>query len=48
MASLGDDDTLNGGKCHGATLMQMNYKGWRLIQVISNVNQAFDMVLEKK
>lgn len=48
MAELGDNITLNGGKCHGATLTQMNRKGWRLIQVVSGVSHAFGMVLEKK
>jgi hypothetical protein len=48
MASLGDNAILNGGKCQGRTLIQMNRKGWKLIQVISDVNEAFGMVLEKK
>lgn len=47
LASLGDDATLNGGKCGGSTLPEMNKKGWRLIQVVTGLNSSFGMVLEK-
>lgn len=47
MASLGEEVTLNGGKCKGASLIEMNKKGWKLIQVVVGLNQSFGMVLEK-
>lgn len=47
LASLGDDVTLNGGKCAGATLPEMNKKGWKLIQVVTGLDSSFGMVLEK-
>jgi len=47
IASLGDKVTLNGGKCKGKSLLQMNKKGWKLIQVVTGLNQSFGMVLEK-
>ena len=48
LASLGDTATLNSGECKGRTLIEMNKDGWRLIQVVTGVNDAFGMVLEKK
>lgn len=48
MASLGDNVTLNGGECKGATLPEMNKKGWELIQVVSGLNSSFGMVFKKK
>ena len=47
MAVLGDNVTLNGGKCQGKTLPQMNKLGWRLIQVVGGLESAFGIVLEK-
>jgi hypothetical protein len=47
LATLGDNVTLNGGKCKGKTLPQMNKLGWRLIQVVGGLESAFGMVLEK-
>ena len=47
LASLGDKVTLNGGKCQGKTLLQMNKKGWKVIQVVTGLNQSFGMVMEK-
>lgn len=47
MASLGDNVTLNGGQCKGATLPEMNKKGWELIQVVSGLNSSFGMVFKK-
>ena len=47
MASLGDNVTLNGGKCQGKTLIQMNKKGWKVIQVVTGLNRSFGMVMEK-
>ena len=47
MAILGDTATLNGGKCQGKTLPQMNKLGWRLIQVVGGLQSGFGMVLEK-
>ena len=46
-AVLGDNATLNGGKCQGRTLLQMNKLGWRLIQVVGGLDSAFGMLLEK-
>ena len=46
-ASLGDSVTLNGGKCQGRTLIQMNKKGWKVIQVVTGLNRSFGMVMEK-
>lgn len=47
LATLGDDATLNGGKCEGAKLSDMNKKGWRLIQVVTGLQSSFGMVFEK-
>lgn len=47
LASLGDDTTLNGGKCEGGKLSDMNKKGWRLVQVVTGLNNSFGMVFEK-
>jgi len=47
LASLGDKVSLNGGKCQGKTLLQMNKKGWKVIQVVTGLNQSFGMILEK-
>jgi len=47
MASLGDQVTLNGGKCKGKTLIKMNKNGWKLVQVVTGLNRSFGMVLEK-
>jgi len=47
MASLGDKVTLNSEKCKGKSLLQMNKEGWKLIQVVTGLNQSFGMVLEK-
>ncbi|MFT5835505.1 MAG: hypothetical protein ACI9RG_000398 [Sulfurimonas sp.] len=47
MASLGDKVTLNGGKCQGKTLLEMNKKGWKVIQVVTGLNRSFGMVMEK-
>lgn len=46
--ALGDDVTLNGGQCNGAKLADMNKKGWRLVQVVSGMDQSFGMVFEKQ
>ena len=46
-ARLGDGVILNGKKCKGKTLPQMNRAGWRLIQVIGGLNKSFGMVFEK-
>ncbi len=46
-AVLGDDEILNGGKCDGLKLADMNKKGWRLIQVVSGLQSGFGMVFEK-
>jgi len=48
VATLGDNVTLNGGECNGRTLPQMNQAGWRLIQVVTGLQEAFGMVLEKE
>lgn len=47
IAKLGDDITLNGGFCQGKTLPQMNKEGWKVIQVVTGLNQSFGMVMEK-
>jgi hypothetical protein len=47
VAVLGDDAVLNGGKCNGVKLADMNKKGWRLVQVVSGLNNSFGMVFEK-
>lgn len=47
LASLGDAVALNGGKCGGSTLPEMNKKGWRLIQVVPGLDSSFGMVFEK-
>lgn len=47
LASLGDEATLNGGKCEGTKLSDMNKKGWKLIQVVTNLDSSFGMVFEK-
>lgn len=47
MASLGDNITLNGGQCKGATLPEMNKKGWELIQVVTGLESSFGMVFKK-
>jgi len=47
LATLGDKVILNGGKCKGKTLPQMNKLGWRLIQVVGGLQSAFGMVFEK-
>ena len=46
--SLGDDVLLYSGRCGGKTLGEMNKKGWRLIQVVGGLDNAFGMILEKK
>jgi hypothetical protein len=46
-ASLGEDISLNNGSCQGKTLLQMNQEGWRLIQVVTGLNNAFGMVFER-
>ncbi len=46
-ATLGDNVTLNGGKCQGKTLPQMNKKDWKVIQVVTGLNRAFGMVMER-
>jgi len=46
-AVLGDNSTLNGGRCQGKTLPQMNKLGWRLIQVVGGLESGFGMVFEK-
>lgn len=45
--SLGDTAIINGGKCNGVTLGDMNAKGWRLVQVVPGLSTAFGMVFEK-
>ena len=47
IASLGDEVTLNWGKCKGATLLEMNKKGWELIQVVTGLQSSFGMVFKK-
>lgn len=47
LAVLGDDAVLNGGKCNGVKLADMNKKGWRLVQVVTGLNNSFGMVFEK-
>lgn len=47
MASIGDDAVLNGGKCQGVILAEMNKKGWRLVQVVTGLETSFGMVFEK-
>lgn len=47
LAMLGDNVKLQGGKCLGKTLPEMNKAGWKLIQVVGGLNSAFGMVLEK-
>lgn len=47
-ATLGDKVTLNGGQCDGATLVDMNEKGWRLVFVVTGLENSFGMVLEKQ
>jgi hypothetical protein len=46
-AQLGEDISLNNGSCQGKTLLQMNQEGWRLIQVVTGLNNSFGMILEK-
>ena len=47
LATLGDDVKLYGGKCQQRTLPEMNKAGWKLIQVVTGLNNSFGMVLEK-
>jgi hypothetical protein len=46
-ASLGDNVKLHGGKCQKKTLLEMNKKGWRVIQVVGGLRNAFGMIMEK-
>lgn len=46
--SLGEDTNLCGGQCQGKTLPEMNKEGWKLIQVVSGLNQSFGMVFTKE
>ena len=48
IATLGDKVQLCGGKCQGRSLLQMNEKGWKVVQVIPGLSGAFGMLLEKK
>jgi len=48
MGVLGDDVSLSGGKCEGKTIQQMYDDGWRLIQVVSGLDQSFGIVFEKE
>ena len=45
--TLGDNVGLCSGKCKGKTLIEMNKKGWKLIQVVGGLNSSFGMVLQK-
>ena len=47
-ATIGDKVNLCGGACDGKTLEQMNKEGWKLTQVIGNLNMAFGMLLTKE
>ena len=44
---LGDTVMLNGGKCKGSTLAEMNANGWKLIQVVGGLNSSFGMVFTR-
>ena len=44
-ASLGDGVKLYGGKCQKKTLPEMNKKGWKVIQVVTGLNNSFGMVM---
>ena len=46
-ASLGNHVELCGGKCNGKTLPEMNKAGWKLIQVITNLESSFGMLFER-
>ena len=47
LGQLGDDVKLNGGQCKGATLPEMNKKGWELVQVVSGLENSFSAVFKK-
>jgi hypothetical protein len=47
IAMLGDNATLNGGKCNGRKLADMNKDGWRLVTVVAGLQSSFGIVLEK-
>jgi len=44
---LSDKATLNGGKCKGKTLPQMNKLGWKVVQIVGGLEYSFVMLLEK-
>jgi len=48
LAELGDNVSLNGGKCQGRLLYEMNKDGWTLIQVVTGLNSSFGMVFTKE
>jgi hypothetical protein len=47
-ASLGDGVKLYGGKCQKKTLPEMNKKGWKVIQVVTGLNNSFGMVMTRE
>ncbi len=48
LAKLGDNVTLQGGKCNGRTLPEMNKNGWKLNQIVGGLSGAFGMLLTKE
>lgn len=51
LASLGDGSNLDSGQCKGATLKEMNKRGWRLILIgpeVGSCTGGFTMLFEKK
>lgn len=48
IAELGNNVQLCGGKCQGRSIIQMNKKGWKVVQIISGLSNSFGILLEKK
>ena len=51
LASLGDGSNLDGGKCNGSTLPQMNQRGWRLVTIgpsVGTCTGGFAVLFEKR
>ena len=48
VATIGDKIKLYSGKCNGKTIAQMNKKGWKLTEVIGELQGAFGMVMTRE
>ena len=48
VAMIGDNVKICSGKCNGKTLAEMNKDGWKLTEVIGNLNMAFGMVFTRE